>query len=68
MEYSSLVWDPVGHNQLTKQTESVQAKAARWITNDRNYDVCSGQIAEELQLQSLSERRDLARLKLLHII
>ena len=29
VEYSRSVWDPVGHNQLTKQTESVQAKAAQ---------------------------------------
>ena len=68
MEYSSSVWDPVGNNQLTKQIESVQEKAARWITNNWNYDVSSGQIAKELQLQSLSERRELARLKLLHNI
>ena len=68
VEYSSSVWDPVGNNQLTKQIESVQRKAARWITNNWNYDVSSGQIAKELQLQSLSERRELARLKLLHSI
>ena len=68
VEYSSSVWDPVGNNQLTKQTESVQGKAVRWITNNLNYDVSSGQIAKELQLQSLSERRELARLNLLHSI
>ena len=66
VEYSSLVWDPVGNNQLTKQIESVQGKAALWITNNWNYDVSFGQIAEELQLQSFSERRELARLRLLH--
>ena len=46
MEYWSSVWDPVGNNQLTKQTESVQGKAERWITNNWNYDVSSGQIAK----------------------
>ena len=59
---------PVGNNELTKQTESVQGKAARWISNNWNYDVSSGQIAEELPLQSLSERRELPRPKLLHSI
>ena len=39
VEYSSSLWDPVVNNQLTKQTESVQGKAARWITNNWNYDV-----------------------------
>ena len=55
MEYSSLVWNPVDNNQLTKQIESAQGKAARWITNNWNYDISSGQIAKELQLQSLLE-------------
>ena len=68
VEYSSSVWDPVGNNQLMKQIELVQGKASRWITNNWNCDVSSGQIAKELQLQSLSERRELARLKFLHSI
>ena len=68
VEYSSLVWDPVCNNQLTKQIESVQRKAVQWITNNWNYDVSSGQMAKELQLQSLSKRRELARLKLLNSI
>ena len=46
VEYSSSVWDPAGNNQLTKQAESVQGKAERWITNNWNYDVSSGQIAK----------------------
>ena len=29
MEYSSLVSNPVGNNQLTKQIETVQGKAGR---------------------------------------
>ena len=68
MEYSSAVWGPVGNNELTKQTESVQGKSAQWITNNWNYDVSSRQITKELQLQSLSKQRELARLKLLHSI
>ena len=62
--YSSSVWDPIGYNQRTKEIESVQGKAAQWITNNLDYDVSSGQIAIELQLQRLLERRELARLKL----
>ena len=66
-----LLWNtqtrsPVGNNQLTKQTKSAKGKAAQWITNDWNYDVSSGQIAKELQLQSLSKRRELARPMFLH--
>ena len=60
--------DPVRNNQLTKQIESVQGRAVQWIINNWNYDVSSEQIANELQLQSLSERRELARLKLFHSI
>ena len=37
VEYSSSVWDPVGNNQLTKQIESVQGKAARWITSSKKW-------------------------------
>ena len=68
MDYSSSEWDPVGNNQHKKQIESVQRKASRWITNNWNYDVSSGQITKELQLRSLSEQPELARLKLLHSI
>ena len=39
VEYQSSVWHPVGNNQITKQIEPVQGKAARWITNNWNYDV-----------------------------
>ena len=46
VEYSSSVWDPVGNNQLTKEVESVQGKAAQWITNNCNYVVRSGQIVK----------------------
>ena len=53
VKYPSSVWDPVGTNQLTERTGSVQGKAARWITNNWNYDVSSVQIAKELQLKSL---------------
>ena len=63
-----MVWDPVGNNQLTKQMESIQGKVARWIINNWNYDVSSRQIAKELQLQTLSEQWELARLKLSHSI
>ena len=41
VEKSSSVWDPVGTNQLTEQIESVEGKAARWITNNWDYDVSS---------------------------
>ena len=68
MEYSNLLWDPGGNNQLTKQIESVQGKAAWSITNNWNYDVSSGQIAKELRSQSLLEERELVRLKLFHSI
>ena len=68
MEYSSWVWDPVGNNELMKQIEAVQGNDARWITNNWNNNFSYRQIAKEPQLQSLLERRVLARLKLLHSI
>ena len=51
VEYSRSVWDPVGNNHFTKQIESVQGRAATWITNNWNYDVSSGHIVKGLQLQ-----------------
>ena len=40
VEYSSSVWDPAGNNQHTKQIESVQGKAARWITIQKFLTKC----------------------------
>ena len=68
VEYSSSVWDPVCNNQFTEELKSAQGKAARWITSNWNHNVSSRQIAKELQSQSLSKRRELVRLKLLHSI
>ena len=68
VEYSSWVLDPVGNNELMKQIEAVQGNDERWITNNWNNNFSYRQIAKEPQLQSLLERRVLARLKLLHSI
>ena len=58
VEYSSSVWDPVGNNQLSKQIESVQGKASRWITNNWNYDVSSGQMANNCSYKAFWNHRN----------
>ena len=65
VEYASTVLDP-NSKDLQCKVESVQRKAARWITNDSRWSSCPTKILEEVGLRKLQERRSIAKLKMLH--
>ena len=65
LEYASCVWDPY-YDKDINALEMVQRRAARWVTS--NYGWRSGNnissTLEDLQWQSLAQRRQTSRLKL----
>ena len=65
VEYPSTVWDP-NSKDLQCKAESVQHKAAQWITNDQRHCNNPTKMLEELGLKKLQERRSIPKLKLLH--
>ena len=56
MEYSSCVWDPYTQNNVTK-IERIQRRAARWVTNQYNYETSTTDILKKLNWTPLEERR-----------
>ena len=68
VEYPSSVWDPVGNKQLQYQLEQEQRKAARQIECNWNYESSASSMIQNLGLNSLAVRREIACLKLLHSI
>ena len=68
VEYGSTVWDPAGNKQLQYQLEQVQRKAVRWTECNRDHKSSASNMVQNLGLNSLSFRREIARLKLLHSI
>ena len=68
LEYASSVWDPVLKSDINK-IEKVQRSAARYIFN--NYKMTPGTVTsllDQLQWESLEERRLLLRLSMLYKI
>ena len=67
LEYALCVWDPYLAKDINA-IEMVQRRAARWVTS--NYDWRSrksiSSTLENLQWQSLSQRRQTSRLKLFY--
>ena len=61
LEYASPVWDPYQKESINA-LEKVQRRAARWIVNNYNFNVDSNAIARSLNLPTLLERRQQARL------
>ena len=73
LEYASAIWDPPHKSNARKKLESVQRKAARFVTGnpqkrhqdhlpDRDYDYVSvGGLIEDLEWPSLESRRKSAR-------
>ena len=69
LEYSAAVWDP--HLQKEKtQLETIQRRAARFATNNYHERTtgCVNSMLQDLQWESLEERRQRNRLNLLHKI
>ena len=66
MDYGSLVWDPPGV-VLQEELESVQKRAARFVTGNYNYETGSMTgILGQLKWESLKKRRKDNRLILLY--
>jgi hypothetical protein len=63
MDYGAVVWDPYHQSDINK-LERIQHRAARFITGDyrSRTDGCVSAMLEDLQLQSLQERRRRLRL------
>ena len=66
VEYASTVWDPVGNESLTSKIEMVQRKSLRWVFNSWKQDTSPSALRISSNLKTLSERRNNARLKMLH--
>ena len=66
-EYSSSVWDPYTKKN-THLLESVQKRAARFITNDYKSRTpgCATQMVKDIELNSLANRRMIRRLCIFH--
>ena len=66
LDYGSSVWDPLGV-VLQKELESVQKRAARFVTGNYNYETGSMTgILGQLKWESLKKRRKDNRLILLY--
>ena len=65
LEFASPIWSPY-QEYVIRMLEAVQNRASRFISRDYNYHSSVTQIKLNLSLQSLSNRRDMALLSLLH--
>ena len=67
LEYAAIIWDPHLDKHKT-MLESVQRKAARWITNDHRRTSSVTAMLQSLQLDTLEERRKVSRLTFMYKI
>ena len=65
LEYASSSWDPYKEVNISK-LEKIQNKAVRFIKRDYRWDSSVSKMKGELRLQSLQERRFIARHVQLH--
>ena len=65
VECASTFWDP-NSKDLQCKVESVQRKAACWVTNDWRRSSSPTEMLDEVELKKLQERRSIAKLKMLH--
>ena len=65
LDYGSSVWDPPGV-VLQEELESVQKRAARFVTGNYNYEIGMTGILGQLKWESLKKRRKDNRLILLY--
>ena len=61
LEYSSTVWDPVGHVTNQRRLEAEQNRAARFVVGDFRRTTSMSGIIHELKWESLAERRAKAK-------
>ena len=67
LEYASTCWDPHHKKEIT-QLEAVQRKAARFIKRDHRRTTSVTALLEDLELPSLQQRREAARLSMMYKI
>ena len=65
VEYCSAVWDPYT-KELTQKVEKIQRRAARMVYNNYDWKTSVNELIQELQWDSLSNRRKNNRLAILH--
>jgi len=71
MEYASVIWDSYRPTKAdSSKLEKTQRTAARWILSSYSYNtsVTSLGLLQELQLESLEERRKIQRLAFMYKI
>ena len=64
-EYCSAVWDP-HTKELIQKVEKIQRRAARMVYNNYDWKTSVSELIQELQWDSLSDRRKNNRLAILH--
>ena len=67
MEYASVIWDPYTKADSNK-LEKIQRTAARWILSSYSYKTSVTLLLQQLQLESLEERRKIQRLAFMYKI
>ena len=65
VEYCLAVWDP-HTKELTQKVEKIQRRAARMVYNNYDWKSSVNELIQELQWDSLSNRRKNNRLAILH--
>ena len=65
LEYASTVWSPQTDLDINK-LESVQRRAARWVTHDYQYTSSVSSMLQDLNWRTLDQRRIDSRLVLLY--
>ena len=67
MEYASVIWDPPTKADSNK-LEKIQRTTARWILSSYSYKTSVTSLLQQLQLESLAERRKIQRLAFMYKI
>lgn len=67
LEYASVVWDPFKNN-LIERIEKIQRRAARFILSKYRSTDSVTEMINKLNLPLLTQRRRIARLKILYLI
>jgi len=67
MEYASVIWDPYTKADSNK-LEKIQRTAARLILSSYSYKTSVTSLLQQLQLESLEERRKIQRLAFMYKI
>jgi len=67
MEYASVIWDPYTKAD-SNRLEKIHRTAARWILSSYSYKTSVTSLLQQLQLESLEQRRKIQRLAFMYKI